>query len=107
MSLVLDVDGLSLHMTPLPTEDAHLRGFEAGVFLFAEIWVVPTPDASETDGGTTGSRHAVARRQPFAPATTLRRSHGRLRPWGPTGLGKPSWLTTLASDLRSQAFKVC
>jgi|SoiMethySBSTD1v2_1073268.scaffolds.fasta_scaffold67422_3 hypothetical protein len=54
MSLMLDVDGLSLHMTPLPTEDAHLRGFEAGVFLFAEIWVVPTPDASETDGGRTG-----------------------------------------------------
>jgi hypothetical protein len=34
----------------LPTEDAHLRGGEAGVFLLAEIPVVPAPYSAETDG---------------------------------------------------------
>jgi hypothetical protein len=32
------------------TEDAHLRGGEAGVSLLAETPVVPTPYSGETDG---------------------------------------------------------
>ena len=43
----------------LPTEDAHLRGGEAGVSLLAETPVVPTPYSGETDGvlSVTASRH--------------------------------------------------
>ena len=43
----------------LPTEDAHLRGGEAGVSLLAETPVVPTPYSGETDGVliATASRH--------------------------------------------------
>jgi hypothetical protein len=35
----------------LPTEDAHLRGGEAGVSLLAETPLVPTPYSGETGGG--------------------------------------------------------
>ena len=34
----------------LPTEDAHLRGGEAGVSLLAETPVVPAPYSGKTDG---------------------------------------------------------
>jgi hypothetical protein len=61
MSLVLDVNGYEYPHAALPTEDAHLRGGEAGVSLLAETSVVPTPYSGETDGvlSATASRHAT------------------------------------------------
>jgi hypothetical protein len=74
-----------------PTEDAHLRGGEAGVSLLAETPVVPTPYSGETDGllqrhgfsAPSGHGERVwqpARRRGWFPVTQ-RRGH----PVGATG----------------------
>jgi hypothetical protein len=58
----------------LPTEDAHLRGGEAGVFLLAETPVVPAPYGLKLNcRGETHRRLAVRRGLPApnVPVTAL------------------------------------
>jgi hypothetical protein len=58
MSVVLDVNGLSIRMRTPYGRRPPARG-EAGVSLVAETPVVPTPYSGETDGvlSATASRH--------------------------------------------------